>query len=191
MSAGWTLNHLPAMSRGKYDSGARQSRWTTLHRDGVFADFWWFQGRWKHPTDELSKFRLCFFFLWQPWLTDVSAKISISAAPSKRGAKGKLETLQIEGPLSHYRSWARSRCLVGGMMPLGRIITLGWQSPFSWLHWAGCSHGTQHMLGDVCKSATELIWRWKIGTIHGSVPVSWFLPKAGTSKNGSTHQHVM
>lgn len=62
MSAGWTLNHLPAMSRGKYDSGARQSRWTTLHRDGVFADFWWFQGRWKHPTDELSKFRFCFFF---------------------------------------------------------------------------------------------------------------------------------
>lgn len=67
------------------------------------------------------------FFFWQPWLTDVSAKISISAAPSKRGAKGKLETLQIEGPLSHYRSWARSRCLVGGMMPLGRIITLGWR----------------------------------------------------------------
>lgn len=102
--------------------------------------------------------------------------------PLARCQKGKLETLQMEGPLSHYRSWARSRCLVGGMMPLGRIITLGWQSPFSWLDWAGCSHGTQHMLGDMCFFPPNWFGGERLGSVHGVGA-----GKAGTSKNGSNY----
>ena len=104
-----------------------------------------FQMGWNHQPVNYP-FRFCFFFFGAAWNNDVSAKIIQNRKqrttknslclplPLARCQKGKLETLQMEGPLSHYRSWARSRCLVGWDCPKGERLNLGMTtSPYGYI----------------------------------------------------------
>ena len=144
-----------------------------------------FQMGWNHqPVNYPFRFCFFFFFVLAAWNNDVSAKMDSEfrkqrttknslclPLPSARCQKGKLETLQMEGPLSHYRSWARFGCLVGGRMPLGRIITLGWYFLHMVTIWAGNAM-LRSICSVICVFFHPWIWRWKIGTIHGSVQES-------------------
>ena len=109
---------------------------------------------------EYYPFRFCCFYSVNPRTSivflDVSAKnlqmnqlAKDSLPPSKRGAKGKLETLQIEGPLSHYRSWTR---FSWWDCPWGEW-SLGWQSP--WLPWAGSTTGSPWCCGSMLDLLVE------------------------------------